>query len=358
MNCPFCLQSGEKDHFETIHQIEFTIFNQNIDILVENAKNYPDTRLHNYLNIVKKFASDLNNYSQLYQIKKFSLAIIMAQECIVNSLCSKLAIQIDNTKKLDQKLKEILTIVPHCLVANYLLDIKQTIDANILNNKFDLATMDTIIITLKLVLQELDFTEKQEPDSTEKQEPDCNFENEKKRKHECDKEKVKIEKKRRLDSSQELVNPEKNNQETNILEIRESDSHQQKQQGENQHKNDHLIDQEVNTQAVDNLQMSPPFIMRSNDNKSCHKPDEGIISIHKQLNRKSSRIFPTTNYNINTPGDIYKTKLCAHYTNGICYRGNKCHFAHGLEDLHYRVCKYAYENKICPRKDCYYLHEI
>ena len=273
----------------------------------------------------------------------------MAQECIVNSLCSKLAIQIDNTKKLDQRLKEILTIVPHCLVANYLLDIKQTIDANILNDKFDLSTMDMIIITLKLVLQELD--------STEKQEPDCNFENEKKRKHKCDEEKVKIEKKRKLDSSPEVINPEKNDHETNTLEIRESDSQQQKPHGENQHKNDHLIDQEADTQAVDNLQMSPSFVVPSS-NESRREPDEGIISIRKQLNRKPRHIFSPTNYNINAPGDIYKTKLCAHYTNGICYKGNKCHFAHGLEDLHYRVCKYAYENKICPRKDCYYLHEI
>lgn len=53
--------------------------------------------------------------------------------------------------------------------------------------------------------------------------------------------------------------------------------------------------------------------------KSCNCSGEGVVT----RNEKVSNYKPRN----------YKTVLCTHFEKGACTRGDKCHFAHGAEEL-------------------------
>ena len=46
--------------------------------------------------------------------------------------------------------------------------------------------------------------------------------------------------------------------------------------------------------------------------------------------------------------DLYKTELCENFrTKGSCTYGRKCHFAHGFEEMQYRVRAPNYNTQPC-----------
>jgi len=402
---------NEENHFEKNHGVEFIIFNQNVNILVENSKKYSDTRLHNYLNMVKKFSSNLDNYSKSYEVKKFLLALVMAQECIVNLLCSQLNMQVDNGKKIEQRLTEILVSVPECFVANYLLDAKQIINGNLSNTKFDLGTMDTIIIMLKLALQEInpcgisksilgsdtkkknDEVDLSSPDNIptsyderkikyEKGKQDCNDDCREKEKQDHVPQKSNdncCEKQNRIPLKRHWVNNyEKEKQDCashepcgNCHEKQDCASHEPCGNCHEKEKQDHqpLKRRRANSYGKkkhDNTSQKPhensdhimvKYVDSYGDCYESH-PFRGKEKTfqHNKDTHRYGEIFPATNYNINSYDDNYKTIMCKNYRNGRCHMGDQCGFAHGLNDLRYRMCKYAAKGNKCPRKDCHFFH--
>jgi len=444
MECYFCSQMNEENHFEKNHGVEFIIFNQNVDILVENSKKYSDTRLHNYLSMIKKFASNLENYSKSYEVKKFSLALVMAQECIINLLCSQLNMQVDNGKKIEQRLTEILVTVPECFVANYLLDAKQIINSNLSNTKFDFGIMDTIIIMLKLALQEINpcrisesilgsATKKKNndvysssPDNIptsydekkikyekgeqehipQKLSDDClekekqnrmplkrhwvsNYEKEKqdhipqkpsddcceKEKQDCtsDKSCENCNEKQNCTSHKPSGNcHEKEKQDRPPLKRRKDNGYEKEKQDctsqkpcgnchekQNRHRDNSYEKEKQDCTSQKPHENSDHITVKYVDSyDDCYEshPIRGKGKTFQQDAHRYGEIFPATNYNINSYDDNYKTIMCKNYRNGYCHMGDQCGFAHGLNDLRYRMCKYAARGNKCLRKDCHFFH--
>jgi hypothetical protein len=61
---------------------------------------------------------------------------------------------------------------------------------------------------------------------------------------------------------------------------------------------------------------------------------------------------------VNEAGDLYKTRLCQHYvSNGKCPLGNRCKFAHGVQELRRAKCAFFIRG-VCKLSNCQFLHSL